>query len=126
MVAIDNALNKVPDGPQRRWQHPRLLLLLSVIAFGLSVNAVLSGGSFGIGLPSEEGRVAARAAAAGRSEVALAAPVAAGNLEQSCRRIENIVKSACGLRQRDRDAEGIRLCTAYELKYTLWSAYGCR
>jgi hypothetical protein len=131
MVAIDKALNKTPGGRKRRWQHPRLLLSLSVIALGLSVNAVVSGGSFGIGLPPQSGGEATMAAGsgfqgAGNGNVALVTPAAAENREQFCRRVSNIVQTACGLRQRDRDAEGIRLCTVYELKYTLWSAYGCR
>jgi len=126
MVAVDQALTRMPRGAQGRWQHPRLLLLLTVVALGLSANAVLSGGSFGVGLPPEEAGQASEAEGPGYSEVALVTPASAENREQACRRIEDIVQTACSLKQRDRDAAGIRLCTAHELKYTLWSAYGCR
>ena len=44
----------------------------------------------------------------------------------ACGRIQSIVETACGLRQHDHDSAGIRQCVAYELKYTMWSAYGCR
>ena len=43
-----------------------------------------------------------------------------------CERMEYIVGTACALQQRDHDVEGTRQCVAQELKYTMWSAYGCR
>ena len=45
---------------------------------------------------------------------------------KACARMTQIVQSACGLSQRDHDADGIQLCVAQELKYTMWSAYGCK
>src|SRR5690606_14036299 len=82
------------------------LFLVFGLALGTLVNLGLSGG-------------------AGRSPAgtAVAAETAAPAV---CQRIEHIVGTACGLKQRDRDAYGIRHCVAQELKYTLWSAYGCQ
>jgi hypothetical protein len=126
MVAIDNIMNVGPAPVQRRWEHPRLLLALSVLAFGLSANALFSNGSFGVGLSPQSDPSYRQAEPAGGGEVSLAAASPVSQTQQACSRIDDIVRTACSLKQRDRDAASIASCRAYELKYTMWSAYGCR
>jgi hypothetical protein len=91
------------------------LFLALGLAIGTAINLGLSGEWIG---RQDTGRLAAAEAQAGL----------AGGPEgaQACGRIQNIVETACGLRQYDHDSDGIRQCVSYELKYTLWSAYGCR
>jgi len=100
--------------------QPRALAL----AGGLAV-AVL-----GVGLSSGWIAGQADAALSASDEVTLASGgsglARAGVPLQACGRIEEIVHTACGYKQQDHDADGIRQCVAYELKYTMWSAYGCQ
>ncbi len=42
-----------------------------------------------------------------------------------CGRILQIVESACAYRSADPDSEVYWACITGELKYTMWSAYGC-
>ena len=42
-----------------------------------------------------------------------------------CGRILQIVESACGYETADHDSEVYWACVTGELKYTMWSAYGC-
>lgn len=91
------------------------LFLALGFATGTAINLGLSGEWIG---RQDTGRLSAAEAQAG-----LAGGPAAG---EACGRIQNIVETACGLRQYDHDSDGIRQCVSYELKYTLWSAYGCR
>lgn len=91
------------------------LFLALGLATGTAINMGLTGEWMG---RQDTGRLAAAEA-----EVRLAGgPQGA----QACARIENIVQTACGLRQYDHDRGDIRQCVSYELKYTLWSAYGCQ
>jgi len=142
MVSIDDRLNEAGAGPdwmQRRWAQrlwgerpwgqlrgvltpPRALPL--ALAGGLAVAAlvaVVAGGWFA---------APADAALSGSGEVTLASGdsglTASGVPVQACGRIAEIVHTACGYQQLDHDADGIRQCVAHELKYTMWSAYGCR
>ena len=92
------------------------LFLALGLASGTAINMDLSGEWMG---RQDTGRLAAAEA----QPVGLAGgPAASG----ACGRIQNIVETACGLRQYDHDSAGIRQCVAHELKYTMWSAYGCR
>jgi hypothetical protein len=117
---------------QQRWQYPRLLALLIVLAFASSVNAALNGGPLNGGpLNGEllnEGAWKSTALFGAGTETLGAFGTAGANWQQTktCARIHQIVETACGLKQYDHDPEGIRQCMAYELKYTMWSAYGCR
>ena len=45
--------------------------------------------------------------------------------QQVCGRILQIVEAACSYKSADRDSEVYWACVAGELKYTMWSAYGC-
>ncbi len=127
MTTVDNSLNETPAGSGGRWQHPRLLAFLFVLAMGSSLNALVNGGLFG---PAEWKGVALfgeEVAQGAAGEFGGFGPTSRGwDQAKACGRMHQIVETACGLKQRDRDAEGIRQCIAHELKYTMWSAYGCR
>jgi hypothetical protein len=90
------------------------LFLALGLATGTAINLGLSGEWIG---RQDTGRLSAAEA-----QVELASGPAG---VEACGRIQNIVETACGLRQHDHDRDGIRQCVSYELKYTLWSAYGC-
>ncbi|WP_193371277.1 hypothetical protein [Pelagibius marinus] len=123
MALLDNSFNARAAGLigrwEQRWEHPRLLALAFVLALGSSVNAMVSGGL----LEDPWKKVALFGEG---TEVAGA--FGAGNVDQAkaCGRIHQIVETACGLKQYDHDSDGIRQCIAYERRYTMWSAYGCR
>ncbi|GAB4238643.1 MAG: hypothetical protein Tsb0032_42950 [Kiloniellaceae bacterium] len=124
MTTVDDSLNEAPSAGGGRWQHPRLLAVLFVLALGSSINAVLSGGLFGsepwkgVTLFDETGVI---------GDFGVLGTEGRGwDQAKTCGRIHQIVETACGLKQRDHDVTDIRQCVAYELKYTMWSAYGCR
>lgn len=121
MVTLDNSLNVAGPGSFGRWQHPKLLLVLGVLALALTANSLIGGGAFSDRLQWKGVEFFDRTA------LAEAGGVAAGDLgyAKACARMSQIVQTACGMQQRDHDAEGIRQCVAYELKYTMWDAYGC-
>ncbi len=91
------------------------LFLALGLATGTAINLGLSGDWMG---RQDTGRLAAAEAEGRLAE----GPTGV----QACGRIRNIVQTACGLRQYDHDSAGIRQCVSHELKYTMWSAYGCR
>jgi hypothetical protein len=101
-----------------RWLALPLALPL-FLAGGLVVGAVANLGVFGGWIGHKDGGRVAAAEADREAEGALAALGA-------CGQIRHIVETSCSLRQRDRDATGIRECVAYELKYTMWGPYGCQ
>jgi len=124
MVTIDDSLHETAAGPASWWHRPRWLVLpvaLPVfLAFGLGVGTLVNLGLNGDWVGREgSGRVAA-------AELDGGAPAAGMLPAQACGRIQYIVETACGLKQRDRLASGISQCVAQELKYTMWSAYGCQ
>ena len=126
MAIADDKMNDAAVRWGGRWQHPRLLALLTVLAVGLSANALVNGGAFstkaqwkGIALSDSVMFSLSGAPADGVEQRALARV-------KACGRIHSIVETACGFRQRGRDRDGMRRCMAYELKYTMWSAYGCQ
>ena len=123
MATVDSPLNQAARNLGRRWQHPRLLLLLAVLATGLSVNVAVNGGTLGKHVNWKGIEFFDEVALATSGEQADALSL---NRAKVCGRIHSIVEAACGLRQRDRDAEGLRLCMAEELRYTMWSAYDCQ
>lgn len=130
MVSIDDRLGEaVPVVPPAfpgafRAAFPRALLLAGGLALAGLAAAVSSGwlaGPADAALSgAEEVTLAFGGASGGEAGGASAVPAGA------CQRIQDIVETACGYKQYDHDVAGIRQCVAYELKYTMWSAYGCR
>lgn len=122
MVSIDDRLHEMPGSAAGGawWRRPRWLVLplvlplglVSGLALGILVDLALGGGSVGEGA----GLLGSGPAAAAE---------AGGTATGVCERMQYIVDTACSLKQRDRDAWGIQQCVARELKYTMWSAYGC-
>ncbi|MEO3429868.1 hypothetical protein AAFN88_13475 [Pelagibius sp. CAU 1746] len=123
MTLLDNSFHGRAAGIigswEQRWKHPRLLALAFVLALGSSFNAVVNGD-----LGPDSWKDAALLGAG--TQVAGTLSGADWDRAKTCGRIQQIVETACGLKQYDHDPEGIRQCIAYERKYTLWSAYGCR
>lgn len=132
MVSIDDRLGEAAPIMARafggafrgpfRGALPRALPLW--LAGGLALAALAAGLSSGwLAGPAD-------AALSGSDEVTLASGAASGEASAvpagACQRIQAIVETACGYKQYDHDVGGIRQCVAYELKYTMWSAYGCR
>ena len=138
MVTLDESLNEGNVGAPGRWKHPRLLVLLSVLALGLSINAVVNAGyltgendgsrpgSVGEWLAQQGVFSTDGATAPGGGQSAWAAASRDLDRRKVCGRMQRIIETSCGLKQRDRDAQGIRTCIAQELQYTMWSAYGCQ
>lgn len=91
------------------------LFLALGLATGTAINLGFSGEWMG---RQDTGRLSAAEA-----QVGLAGRAARA---EACGRMQNIVETACSLRQLDHDSGGIRQCVSYELKYTMWSAYGCQ
>lgn len=123
MVTTDESLQG-PARPAvaRRRAPPWLALPLALplfLAGGLAVGAIANLGVFGDWISHKDGGRVAAAEADHRPAEGLPGTGA-------CGQIRYIVETSCGLRQRDRDATGIRECVAYELKYTMWGAYGCQ
>lgn len=123
MVTNDKSLQgPAARGAVRRGAARWLALPLALplfLAGGLAVGAVANLGVFGDWIGHRDGGRVAAAEADRGTEGSLASLGA-------CGQIRHIVETSCGLRQRDRDATGIRECVAYELKYTMWSPYGCQ
>lgn len=126
MVSIDERLHETLAAagrwrPLTRRLGPRWLVLPVALplflglglAVGILVNLALTGGT------GERAGLVAPASAAAAERDGLVPP-------GTCTRMRRIVDTACSLKQRDRDAGDIRQCVAHELKYTMWSAYGCR
>lgn len=103
-----------------RWRAARWLALPVALPLflvgGLATGTLVNLGLSGIGIPGAEGALLAPASAA-TTDAGMPAGV--------CDRMAYIVNTACALQQRDHDVEGTRQCVARELKYTMWSAYGC-
>ena len=142
MVSIDDRLGEtaavVPRGVVPGWAPAPLHNLRRALtppqAMPRAVPLALAGGLavavLAVGISSGWFAAPADAALSGAGEVTLASrgvdAADAGVPRQACGRIEEIVHTACGYKQHDHDADGIRQCVAYELKYTMWSAYGCQ
>lgn len=122
MTLLDNSFNARAAGLigrwEQRWEHPRLLALAFLLALGTSINAVVSGS-----LPEDPWKNVAFFGEG--TEVAGALGAGDWDHTKTCGRIQQIVETACGLKQYDHDPDGIQQCIAYERKYTMWSAYGC-
>jgi hypothetical protein len=107
------------------WRRPRWLVLPVALplflVFGLAVGILMN-----LALGEGMGQAGAGLLGSGRAAAAEAGDTAlAGAPAGVCERMQYIVDTACALKQRDHDAWGIRQCVAHELKYTMWSAYGC-
>jgi hypothetical protein len=104
------------------WRRPRWLVLPIVLplflVLGLAAGTLVNLGLTGAGMGGEGAGLLAPASAS-------AADRSAGVPPETCQRMAYIVDTACSLKQRDHDATEIRRCIQRELKYTMWSAYGC-
>ncbi|MGF1628315.1 MAG: hypothetical protein ACFCUT_02490 [Kiloniellaceae bacterium] len=123
MVTIDDSLHETTAAASDWWRRPRWLVLplaLPVfLTFGLAVGTLVNLGLNGDWVGRQgSGQLAA-------AELDGGGATGMGPVE-ACGRMQYIVETACSLKQRDRDASDIRLCVAQELKYTMWSAYGCQ
>ena len=126
MAIADDKMNDAAVRLGGRWQHPRLLALLTVLAVGLSVNALVNGGALSTKAQWKGIELFDKAAFSVDGEAVDGAKGLVLDRAKTCGRIHSIVETACGFRQRGRDRDGLRRCMAYELKYTMWSAYGCQ
>ncbi|WP_340118130.1 hypothetical protein [Pelagibius sp. 7325] len=134
MVSIDDRLGETAaagHGASPGWvERVRALPRAIPRALPLALAGGLAIAALAVGISSGWFAAPADAALSGAGEVTLASSGAgatdAGVSHQACGRIEEIVHTACGYKQHDHDAAGIRQCVAYELKYTMWSAYGCQ
>ena len=122
MVTIDNSLGETAGIDAGWWRHPRVLTASLALAGGLAVAAAVTVGLSAGWFAGEKGA----AYAAVSDEVTPASASVDGAPPQACARMQQIVRTACGYRQHDHDPASIRQCIAYELKYTMWSAYGCQ
>lgn len=120
MTTLDERLPEPSGGWW--WRRPRWLLLPLVLplflVLGLAAGTLVNLGLTGAGVGGEGAGLVGPASAA-VAEPATAVPAGV------CQRMAYIVDTACSLKQRDRDASEIRRCVEHELKYTLWSVYGC-
>lgn len=125
MVSIGDRLQptRAAAGPGDWWRRPRWLVLPVALpfflVFGLAVGTLVNLGLTGAGLQGQGSGLLTPARAATADHTAAVPP-------EACGQIQYIVDTACSLQQYDHDASEIRRCVARELKYTLWSAYGCR
>lgn len=125
MVSIDDRLHEAlaAAGTGSGWRPPRWLVLPVTLplflVFGLAVGTLINVGLTGEGTGRQGAGLLAAGSAAAAEHTGVVPPAV-------CERMQHIVSTACGLQQRDRDASEIRHCIARELKYTLWSAYGCK
>jgi len=137
MVSADDSLQGTKAHPVRQWRRPRLLLALFALGFCISVYAIfLSSGGGGLSEGSgwslsrwlrDEGLVSIvqdfSDEMAGNGKTDLESKP--WHQHRVCSRILQIVESACGYESAERDSEVYWACVAGELKYTMWSAYGC-
>lgn len=136
MVSTDDRLQGAEFRSLGQWGRPRLLLaVLAAIVF-LSAFAVFinsgaerpdeTGWSISQWL-REEGLVSVvRGLGDGAAEDGAAGlDSKPWHQHRVCERILQIVESACGYQSADRDSEVYWACVTGELKYTMWSAYGC-
>jgi len=126
MVTLDDRLSEPSAGASGWWRRPLALgpsLVLPVALVGsLTVAAMAAWMTTGWGA----GESGSAQAAVDSGAMSLAAGPARSALPQACGRIHAIVETACGYKQHDHDAASIGACVTYELKYTMWSAYGCQ
>jgi hypothetical protein len=122
MVSIDDRLDETLAGSGDWWRRPRWLILPVTLPLflvgGLAVGTLVNVALTGEGTGRQGGLLGPGSAAA--AEQAGLVPAA------TCERMQHIVGTACSLKQRDHDASDIRSCIAHELKYTMWSVYGCQ
>lgn len=137
MVSADDSLQGTKARPLMQWRSPRLLLALLALGLCFSVYAVLlnSGGGSSSegsgwslsrwlrneGLVSIVQDLSSETAGSGRTDL----ESKPWHQHRVCGRILQIVESACGYESAERDSEVYWACVAGELKYTMWSAYGC-
>ena len=136
MVSTDDRLQGAEFRPLGLWARPRLLLAGLVAIVCLSAFAVFF--NSGTERPDEagwsisqwlrdEGLVSVvRGPGDGASDGSVSSlDSKPWHQHRVCERILQIVESACGYQSADRDSEIYWACVTGELKYTMWSAYGC-
>ncbi|WP_420348508.1 hypothetical protein [Pelagibius sp.] len=136
MASTEMTLQRLKSGFPVRFDHPRLMLALAIVACGVTAYALQASSRSGpasdpagpgfaqwLQIRGFSGSVEAGGdAAPGTSGVAAAAP---WQQQQICGRMQEIVEAACSFESADRDSEVYWGCVSRELKYTLWGAYGC-
>lgn len=137
MVSAEERL----EAPRRTlpgpWNQPRLLLVTLALAAGLVLFSLLflaqggsdpdeSGWSLGQWLRDQGFTVVSRDLGEPQGHLGQTALEAKPwHRHRVCGRILQIVETACGYESADWDSEVYWACVAGELKYTMWSAYGC-
>lgn len=136
MASTEIALQRLKAGFSVRFDHPRVLLALAIITFGVTAYALQASSRSG---PASEpagpsfaqwleirgfsgAPAVTQGAGIGEAGSASAAP---WQQQQICGRMQEIVEAACSFESADRDSEMYWGCVSREQKYTLWSAYGC-
>ena len=137
MVSADNQLQAVEGRFPGRWADPRVLLAVAFIALCILATVMqfsarsappAEGSQWslsqwlhdrGFHLPSRDPSAGSLAQ---RNQALSAKP---WHPQRACGRILQIVESACGYESADHDSEVYWACVTGELKYTMWSAYGC-
>lgn len=123
MVSLDDRLNDtVAHSAAAEWrQHVRvpsgMMALMLAVVLAAGALAISYSNGWLSAPPAERAEVTPAAGPAKTGDV----------MTRACARMEEIVQTACALKDYDRDREeGIQRCVAYELKYTMWSAYDCQ
>ena len=133
MVTADDRLQGAEANPWRQWGRLRLLLALLASAISLSILLIAlhqgngqSGGSLSQWLRDEGFVSVLQSFGEGAGdEGAAGLDSKPWHQHRVCERMLQIVESACGFASADRDSEVYWACVSRELKYTMWSAYGC-
>ncbi len=137
MVSADDRLQDVAIGSWVRLNNWRFMLATGLVVAGLAVGAVLvtgngtaTGGGNGWSLShwlKDQGFLLVSRDVSGQPGDGGAQGLESKPWHQHrvCGRILQIVESACAYRSADPDSEVYWACVTGELKYTMWSAYGC-
>ena len=137
MVTADDRLQGAEASPFGQWGRMRLLLALLVLLFSFSVLlfAFHQDGDQSAGPPAgslsqwlrDQGMVSVleRFGDGAGGEMGAGLDSKPWHQHRVCERMLQIVESACTFASADRDSEVYWACVARELKYTMWSAYGC-
>ena len=136
MASTEIALQRLKAGLSVRFDHPRLLLALAIITFGVTAYALQASSRSGPASAPAGPSFAQWLEIRGFSGTPAASPdpgiggagsadAAPWQQQQICGRMQEIVEAACSFESADRDSEIYWGCVSRERKYTLWGAYGC-
>ncbi|NIA67089.1 hypothetical protein HBA54_00620 [Pelagibius litoralis] len=138
MVSADDRLQGIEARSLGRWGDPRLLLIVLVMVLGIAASGLLLAGRSDPSADAADWSLSQWLYDQGFRLIPGDLPPGVGvqggerDLESKpwhqhrvCGRILQIVETACGYEAADRDSEVYWACVAGELKYTMWSAYGC-